>query len=211
MLWGGAIAVAAVVAGTAAALATGATLEVAGVSTAAWYGAAESFAIGYGYEVWLRGIPLRFARRAGVSDRWAFVFVTCAGVAVVALEPKTTIAGLLLAAASSAAFAAMWLRGGDGYGPIAAHVSWVWLADALLEGDALRLVERGGELTARASAFGAPAVAAASVFILGAIAVSTGKIHLPTSVAVDFALALPEPVKKKRTRKKAARKQETRS
>ncbi len=190
-LLGVAIAALAVTVGVAVALASGASLAVVGLGAASLFGVAEAVAIGYAREMWLRGIPLTFARRAGVPERWALAFVVLAGPAAVALESSARPLGIVLTAAASAAFGALWLRGGDGYGPIAAHIAWVWLTDAALSGELFDLGREGGRLTAQPGAQGAVALGAAAAFGVAALLVLGNK--LPVEAASDFPTDAPEP------------------
>lgn len=209
MLWGLCVSLAAAAAGVGVVLATGGSLRLLGFSAAAFFGIVEAIAIGYSREVWLRGIPLLYAKRAGVPDKWAFAFATLAGAAAVALEPSATPVGIALTAASSAAFAAMWLRGGDGYGPIAAHIGWVWLTDAALSGELFDMTQTGGRLSAGPGAHGPTAIAAGAVFALAAVAILTDKIPLASLRAQDFSEVDAPPAPPKKSAKASKRKRRT--
>lgn len=211
MLWGLGVSVAATIVGVLTVLATGGSLTTLGVSSAAFFGVVEATAIGYSREMWLRGIPLSFAERAGVPERWALGFATLAGPAAVALESSATPTGIALTALSSAAFAAMWLRGGDGQGPIAAHVAWVWLTDAALSGELFDLTQSSGRFSAGPGAHGTAAIAAGAVFALAAAAMLTDKIPLSSVRAEDFPdEPPPEPRAAKASRKKRGKRRERR-
>ncbi|MEM1035011.1 MAG: hypothetical protein AAGN82_32020 [Myxococcota bacterium] len=137
-------------------------------------------------EVWLHGIPLTFAARAGLSLRAGATFAVLASVAAVALEPGTTAVGLLVVASSSAAFVRLWLCGRDAWAPVAAHFAFVLSADALLAGDGF-VVERGigGVLAAGSSAEGVVAAVAAVAFT--ALAGGASRLPLPPATAADMA------------------------
>ncbi len=198
--WGVAIASAATGVGLLVVVATGGSIGVSGVSAAAFFGVAEAVAIGYGHEMWLRGIPLAFAKRAGIADRHAFAFAAMAGVAAIVLEPNARPIGLVLTAASGAAFTALWMRGGDGHGPIAAHVVWVWLTDAVFSGELLIVTQKGGNLTTAHDASGAAAVATALAFAVVTVAVLRNRIPVAKLQARDFPeLGAPPDAHTKRT------------
>ena len=149
MAWGAAIALTATAVGISVVLATGGSLAVSGVSAAAFFGVAEAVGVGYAAEMLLRGIPLTYAKRAGIPDGYAFTFAAMAGVAAIVLEPNAKPMGLVLTAASGAAFTALWIRGGDGHAPITAHILWVWLTDAALSGELLQLTKTNSILSSR--------------------------------------------------------------
>lgn len=186
MAWGLLIAVAATAAAVLTVLGRGGTFELSGISAAGFYGVAEAVGIGYAREVWLRGIPLAFAKRAGVPDRHAFTFAALAGVAIVLLEPNTHIEGVVLTAASSAAFTALWIRSGDGYAATTAHIAWVWLMDAAVSGEVFLLGLEGSKLTAQAGAHGPPALMTAIVFAVITVLILLDKIPMARLAARDF-------------------------
>jgi hypothetical protein len=123
----------------AAALALGGRLRSGEIGLGALLGVAEGLAVAYRDEVWLRGLPLFFARRAGLSPRVTLPYLVATGVCVVALEPAAKLPGLALTAANGLAFAALWLRTGDPWAPVAAHGAWRVASDVVLAGDVLEL------------------------------------------------------------------------
>jgi hypothetical protein len=161
----------AIVAAVFAALPFGARLELVAPSTALVFGTAEALAVAFRDEIWLHGMPLAYAARAGVP-RWAAgIFAVAASVAAVALEPGATAVGLFGVAAASALFVILWIRSRDGWAPIAAHFAWAWLAGALLAGELFQLspaqlmhgpTSRGALGTAMALSFAAAAAIAIS-------------------------------------------------
>jgi len=130
----------------AVAIAWGSNLVRVGPSATALFGAAEGFALGYVGEVWLHGMPLLFADRAQVSLRYAYPYAVVAGMTPYLLDGGFDSTTLVLSAASGAFFTALWVRGGDGWGPIAAHFVWAWCADSLLAGDLFDLGTTAGRL-----------------------------------------------------------------
>jgi hypothetical protein len=205
-----AVVVAVSVVAVAAAVASGGSLVCVSPTGSALFGVVEAIASGYGREMWLAGIPLLIARRAGVPTPWALGFVIAANVGAVVLEPGARLPGLVLTGASSAFFASAWLRGGDPYAPVVGHVVWVWLADAALAGELLVL--SGAGVSAAPSASGAPTWAAAVAFAVAAAAVFTNVVPLARHAARDFPAddaapaaardAVEPPAKKKRKRSK---------
>jgi len=102
-------------------------------------GVAEWLALAYRDEVWLRGLPIGYARRARMGEGVTVVYLAAAGACAVALLPRATMPGLCLAAASSAFFAALWLRSGDLWAPLAARFAWAWLSEVAFGGQLLDL------------------------------------------------------------------------
>lgn len=120
----------------------GTRLGVVRPSFALAFGTAEAFAVAYRDEIWLHGLPLAYAARAGLT-REAIPFAVIAPIATTALEPGATLAGLCGVAATSAFFVALWVRSRDGWAPIAAHFVWAWLVGALLAGELVELTGPG--------------------------------------------------------------------
>jgi hypothetical protein len=181
-LYGASMAAAALAMVTVAALIGGGALSGASLSSAMIFGAVEAVALAFRNELWLRGIPLLFAKRAGVSTPVAIAFCVVAGVAAVALEPGARPAGLIMTAASSALFAALWVRGGDAWAPVTAHFVWIWATDSLLAGELLNLETTAG-LTHAPSASGVPAWVAAVAFGLLAALVLRGVVPVAAVAA----------------------------
>ena len=203
MAWGAVVSLAAAVLIVGMARATGGSVEVSGVSAAAFYGLAEAVGLGYAREMWLRGIPLTFAQRAGIPVRYAYWFAAMAGVATVLLEPGATVDGVVLTAASSALFTAMWIRGGDGHAAITAHVLWVWLTDAALGGEVFMVSIDGAKLTTLPDARGTVIYVVSAFFAVATVAVLLDWIPLRKLYAREFPEPdhAPRPPKKKRKSK----------
>ncbi|MBM4375879.1 MAG: CPBP family intramembrane metalloprotease [Deltaproteobacteria bacterium] len=123
----------------AAALALGGHVRSGEVGLGTLLGVAESLAVAYRDEVWLRGLPLYFARRAGLSSRVTLPYLVATGVCAVALDPVAKVSGLALTAANGLAFAALWLRTGDPWAPVAAHGAWRIASDVVFAGDVVEL------------------------------------------------------------------------
>lgn len=123
----------------AAALALGARLGAGELGLGTFLGVAECLAAAYRDEVWLRGLPLHFAKRAGISSRIVVPYLVATGVAAVLLDPAAKPAGLALTGASGLAFALLWLRSGDPWAPVAAHAAWRLASDVVFAGDAFEL------------------------------------------------------------------------
>ena len=123
----------------AASLALGGRIEAGEVGLGTLIGLTESAAIAYRDELWLRGLPLFFARRAGVSDRVSLLYVVATGVCAVLVDPGAKPTGLLLVAASSFAYASLWLSTRDLWAAVGAHAVWRVAGDVVFAGDLLQL------------------------------------------------------------------------
>lgn len=156
----------------------GARLTAASPSVALVFGTAEALAIAFRDEIWLHGMPLAYAARAGIPPRAAATFAILTPVAAVALEPGATPPGLATVAAASALFVVLWTRSRDGWAPLAAHFTWAWLAGAVLAGELLYL---GPPLVHGAGGRGTIAWLAALGFVVAAVAAS--RIQMPADGA----------------------------
>jgi hypothetical protein len=122
-----------------AALALGGRIEAGELGLGTVFGLAESVATAYRDELWLRGLPFYFARRAGVPLRWLLPFLVATGVCAVLADPASKPSGLLLVGASGLAFATFWVTTRDLWAPVAANAAWRIAGDVLFSGDALEL------------------------------------------------------------------------
>ena len=167
------------------AIARGAQLATVPLATTALFGAAESFALAYIGELWLHALPLFYAKRAGISLRYAYPYAVLAGVAPTLLvggfEPTT----LILAASSGAFFTALWVRSGDSWAPIAAHFAWAWGIDSLLAGDVLQLGQAAGHLMHPPGSSGLIAWLAAAGFTALTLLVLLNKLTFVPAVLPD--------------------------
>ena len=129
-----------------AALVAGGRLQLVFPGTTLVFSLAEAAAVAYRDELWLHGIPLACAWRAGVRGPVAVGYGALASAAVVALEPGATLPGVLLTLASGAFFTVLWQRTRDGWAPIGAHFAWAWGSEALIGGELLDLASPIGRL-----------------------------------------------------------------
>lgn len=162
----------------AAALVGGGQLYLVRPGLTVVFGAAESLATAYRDELWLHGLVLLYAARGGVRRPLAAVYAVLASAAVLALQPGLGAPGLLLALASTALFVLLWLRTGDAWAPVAAHAAWLWLTESLLSGELLDVVSPAGRVGAGTGASGAPAWAAAALFLALCVLVARGRVPL---------------------------------
>jgi len=160
------------------ALLMGATLPIADPGMSAVFGIAEAIAVGYVAEAWLHGLPLLYARRAGVPDAIAVVYAVAAGVAAMDFAAPVEPAGVVLAISYGAFFTLLWLETGDAWAPVTAHVVWVYVCDGLLRGDVFDLGPQAGRLTHALEARGAVAWVAAAGFAVMAWVVASGVVRL---------------------------------
>lgn len=167
-----------VVASIAVALLLGASLPIASPGMSAVFGVAEAIAVGYVAEAWLHGLPLLYAERAGVPAPIAVSYAVAAGVATMIFTGPIQPAGVVLAVASGLFFSLLWLRTGDAWAPVTAHVAWVWACDGLLRGDVFDLGPQAGRLTHALEARGAVAWVAAAAFVVVAWVVASGLVPL---------------------------------
>ncbi len=151
-----------------ATVATGAntTLRTPGVSLLFTF--VEVAAIAYRNELWLRGMPLYIARRAGVDHRWATAYTVLLAVGAVLLMRGSGWQGLVLVASSGLFFALQWQRGSHRWTVVAAHAAWLLLADGLLAGEVLRVGKQAGRIGGGASATGPFAWVASLGFLVAA-------------------------------------------
>jgi hypothetical protein len=156
----------------------GASLGFGAPSMSALFGIAEAFAIAYVAETWLHGLPLRFARKAGVPEPVAIGYVVAAGVGAEIFVGPLEPAGVTLAMMSGTLFALMWSVTRDAWAPVAAHGIWVWSTDALLAGDVFDLGNQAGRLTHALEARGPIAWVAAAGFGVACWVVATGLVTL---------------------------------
>ncbi len=167
-LWRGAVlGLFVVVVALGAALAMGSRVRVGEVGWMLWLGVADSLAVAYRDELWLRGIPMFFAVRAKVPVRFVLPYLAATGVVSVALESHTTLPGLVLIGAAGLAFGVLWLRTRTSWVPVAAHATWRLLADVFLAGDGFELDPN--KLPTRAGASGALVWVSASAFLVAAL------------------------------------------
>jgi hypothetical protein len=162
----------------AAAIAAGGELAWVAPGATLLFSFAESAAIGYRDELWLHGLPLLFAARAGLPRGAAIAFAAAASVAAIALEPGASVASLALTASSAVWFALLWQRTGDAWAPVAAHLAWAWVSEALLAGELLDLASAQGRIARGLGASGAPAWIATAAFAALAIATALGRLPL---------------------------------
>ncbi len=167
-----------IVAAIAIALLLGATLPIGSPGMSAVFGVAEAIAVGYVAEAWLHGLPLLYARRAGLPAPIAVGYAVAAGVGVMIFSGPIQPAGVVLAIAYGAFFSLLWLRTHDAWAPVTAHVAWVWACDGLLRGDVFDLGPQAGRLTHALEARGAVAWVAAAGFGVLAWAVASGLVPL---------------------------------
>lgn len=167
-----------IVASIAVALLLGATLPIGSPGMSAVFGVAEAIAVGYVAEAWLHGLPLLFARRAGVPAPIAVAYAVAAGVGVMIFTGPIRPAGVVLAIAYGTFFSLLWYRTRDAWAPVTAHVAWVWACDGLLRGDVFDLGPQAGHLTHALEARGAVAWVAAAGFAVLAWAVASNLVPL---------------------------------
>ena len=135
-------------------------------SSSLFYSTLVAAALAYRDELWLRGIPLHFARRAELPQWLTGCYLIATGVAAIALETHSSTAGVVLTACSGAFFTALWLKSGDLWAPVAARFAWGWLSEALLAGELLDLTN--GWLPHGPAARGIGAWVASATFLLAA-------------------------------------------
>ncbi|HZO17197.1 MAG TPA: CPBP family glutamic-type intramembrane protease [Polyangiaceae bacterium] len=141
-----ACALAVVAAAVIAALVAGGRLQLVFPGATLVLSLGEAAAVGYRDELWLHGIPLACAWRAGVRGPVAVAYGALASAAVVALEPGATLPGVLLTLAAGAFFTVLWQRTRDGWAPIGAHFAWAWGSEALIGGELFDLTSPIGRL-----------------------------------------------------------------
>ncbi|HHH26961.1 MAG TPA: hypothetical protein ENK57_01240, partial [Polyangiaceae bacterium] len=162
-----------IIASIAVAVLLGASLPIGSPGMSAVFGIAEAIAVGYVAEAWLHGLPLLYADRAGVPVPIAVAYAVTAGVGVMIFAGPIQPAGIVLAIAYGTFFSLLWLRTGDAWAPVTAHVAWVWACDGLLRGDVFDLGPQAGRLTHALEARGAVAWVAAAGFGVLAWAVAS--------------------------------------
>ncbi len=108
-------------------------------SSSILYSTLVAFVLAYRDELWLRGMPLHFGQRARLQTWLVGCYIIATGVAAILLERHTTAPGIVLTTCSGAFFAALWIKSGDLWAPVAARFVWGWLSEALLGGELLDL------------------------------------------------------------------------
>lgn len=120
-----------------------ATVTAATPTVALLYGLFEAVAIAYRNEFWLHGIPLLFARRAGVPWPIAVGFAASAGVAFAA-GTATSLMSLLVECGLGLLCAGLWWWTKDAWAPAAAHFTWRWCTQSALAGDLIDVTFTSG-------------------------------------------------------------------
>lgn len=161
------------------ALALGSNLRTGTLGLGTLLGVGESVAVAYRDEVFLRGLPLLFARRAKVPPALCVLFAVATGVAHVVLAPNAAPLGLALVAASGLLFAVLWWRTSELLVPVAAHAAWRILTEVLLAGDALDLDP--GKLPTSVAAGGPLAWATVGSMLVGAVVAWRWSSRWPTT------------------------------
>jgi hypothetical protein len=103
------------------------------------FGGFEAFAVAYRDELWLHGIPLLFARRAGVPVSLAVLYAALVSVAAVALQPGASVAGLTMTLVAGGYFALLWSKTQSSWVPVSAHFAWACLSGSVLAGELVQL------------------------------------------------------------------------
>jgi len=131
-------------------------VEVSAPSPILALGLIELLAAAIRDELYLRGIPLLFAARAGVPAPMAVGYAALCSVAVLALAPELTWTAAALVLAAGLLSAVLWHRTGDIWAPAGARFAWLLLADAGFAGELpVALGSEGGQLSAGAGSSGA--------------------------------------------------------
>jgi hypothetical protein len=121
----------------AVAVATGnATVATTTPTVALFYGLFEALALAFRDEFWLHGMPLVFARRAGVPRYVAIGFAASASVAF-AVSTSTSWTALLTHGGVGLVCAGLWWLTEHAWAPVAAHFVWRWCTQSALAGDLL--------------------------------------------------------------------------
>jgi hypothetical protein len=123
----------------------------------------RSTAIGVRDEMFLRGIVLVTAARAGVRPLVAAGFAALAGGAAIALTPDAGPSSIALAVGSGLLFAALWQKQRGAWAAVGAHAVWVFFVSTGLRGGLLDVTWSQGSLAAGARSYGGPAWLAAVV------------------------------------------------
>lgn len=129
-------------------------------------------------EVLLRAIPLHFARRAGIAPTAAIVFASLASATSFLLSSTTTGASVALAVAAGLVSARLLERTGSLWAAVGANTAFSLFAGPFTQGGLFDLVWARGELARGAQASGPPAIVAAVVLALVALAVGRGPLRL---------------------------------
>lgn len=151
----------------AMALATGYSLRRGELGLGLALGLGEALAGAYRDELWLRGLPAYFGRRAGVPRAVALAYLIASGAAASLGSPHPTVVGVVLATVTGALPAVLWIRTEDPWAPVAATASWRLVADVLLAGDGLELAPH--KLPSAPSASGSLAWVMAGLAALAAV------------------------------------------
>lgn len=123
----------------------------------------RSAALGVRDEIFLRGIVLVTAARAGVKPLVAAGFAALAGGAAIALTPEAGPSAIALAVGSGLLFAALWQKQRGAWAAVGAHAAWIFFVSAGLRGGLLDVTWTQGSLAAGARSHGGPAWLAAAV------------------------------------------------
>jgi hypothetical protein len=117
----------------------------------------RSTALGVRDEIFLRGIVLVTAARAGVHPLVAAGFAALAGGAAIALTPEAGPSSIALAVGSGLLFAALWQKQRGAWAAVGAHAIWIFFVSAGLRGGLLDVTWTQGSLAAGARSYGGPA------------------------------------------------------
>lgn len=131
-------------------------------------------AIGVREELFLRGIVLVTAARAGVRPLYGAIFAALAGGAAIALVPGAGPSAMALAVGSGLLFATLWQRERGAWAAASAHGLWLFLVGSAIRGGIIDVTWKEGSLTSGARSFGGPAWLAAVVCVLIALGLRYG-------------------------------------
>jgi hypothetical protein len=125
-------------------------------------------------ELLFRGVPLALARDK-VPRPWPVLFCALLGAAPLALVSPWHVEALVLAVTSGLVFALIWSDGAGGLVAWASHTGWLMAIQIGLQGSALDVEWKAGNLASGADAAGVPAYLAAATFLVVAIRLGTRK------------------------------------
>lgn len=120
-------------------------------------------ALGVREELFLRGIALAAAARAGVPPRLGALFAALTGGAAIALVPGAGPSAVALAVGSGLLFATLWQWQRGAWAAVGAHGAWIFLVGGVIRGGVIDVEWTSGALGAGARSFGGPAWLAGAV------------------------------------------------
>jgi hypothetical protein len=132
-------------------------------SGVALLGLVGSTALAVRDEILYRGLPLMFAARAKVPQRFAIGFAALVSPSAFLLSGGATAEGVLLAIANGWLFATLYVRLDGTWAAVAAHAGWTGVTDVVFRGAVVDTIWSAGEIGEGEAARGAPAWVAAFV------------------------------------------------